>query len=400
MNIKKFTVGFLFCGLGAGALGFLEAVSRLGVHSAHFRAVGGIDNDKEACADFEMLTGSKSKLADVSQMQPAELKAEWGDEAPDCVFLSPPCKGFSGLLSKKQSATEKYQDLNKLVLQGLFLVCETWETPPSLLVLENVPGIRSRGALLLSQVRQLLANYGYIFHEATHDCGEIGNLAQHRRRYLLVARLPAKVPCFVYQPPKRKVRACGEVLGLLPLPEDPSAGKLHALPKLSWLNWVRLALIPAGGDWRDLPKQEPTSLQKTGENADSFGGRPGLYGVGDWEKPVPTVTGHMSISSGNGQAAIADPRPYGFKNNYGVAEWDQPIGTITGNAKTSSGTFSVADSRIALPDNNPNRHQNKYKVTDWNKPAGTVIGACQVGSGAPSVADPRVALSCKPPSGS
>jgi hypothetical protein len=77
----------------------------------------------------------------------------------------------------------------------------------------------------------------------------LAGLAQHRRRFLLVARLKKSVPCFIYQPPKKRVRGCGEVLGALPLPEDESAGELHKLPKLSWLNWVRLALIPAGGDW-------------------------------------------------------------------------------------------------------------------------------------------------------
>jgi site-specific DNA-cytosine methylase len=384
-----FTAGFLFCGLGAGALGFIEAFSSLGGHGAKFQSVGGIDNDPASCADFEYLTKSPATLADLSKMTPEELRAHWGDVAPDAIFLSPPCKGFSGLLSKTASEAPKYQALNRLVLQGLFLACETWATPPSLLVIENVPRIQTRGADLLRQVRSLLSGYGYVFSEATHDCGEVGGLAQHRRRFLLVARLKKSVPCFIYQPPKKRVRGCGEVLGALPLPEDESAGELHKLPKLSWLNWVRLALIPAGGDWRDLPKQEAASLDKTAKNADSFAGRPGLFGVLDWQKPAPTVTGSARVSSSNAPGAVADPRPYGFKCNYGVAQWEEPLGTVTGAAKASSGTFSVADPRAAALNCTP--RNGSYGVMSWQEAAGTITGAASIDNGSFAVADPRKA---------
>lgn len=384
MKPHLFTAGFLFCGLGAGARGFLEAAARLDKDSARFKSVGGIDIDKEACKDFEYLTGSKAVVADLSKLSVAELRSHWGDVAPDCVFLSPPCKGFSGLLSQEASETEHYQNLNQLVLQSAFLVCEAWETPPSLIVIENVPRIQTRGKELLAKVRQLLSRYGYVFDEATHDCGEVGGLAQHRRRYLLVARLPKQVPCYIYKPPKQRVKACGEVLEKLPLPEDPNAGPLHKLPEINWLNWVRLALIPAGGDWRDLPGG-PTELKKTKENAKSFGERPGLFGVNDWNEPAPTVTGSAAVSSGNMPAAISDPRQFGFKTNYGVADWSEPLGTITGAAKTSSGTFSIADPRLSKE---AFGHVNK--VTPWDEPTGTVTHSPAPSSGAIAVADPRL----------
>jgi site-specific DNA-cytosine methylase len=115
-------------------------------------------------------------------------------------------------LGNKKALEAKYQMLNQLVYQGLFLVCETWDEPPPIIILENVPGIVSRGAELLFKAQQLLTNYGYVFHRATHDCGEIGGLAQHRKRFLLIARHPDQVPAYVYQPPKQRVKACGEVL--------------------------------------------------------------------------------------------------------------------------------------------------------------------------------------------
>lgn len=439
MTVLNFGAGFLFAGLGAGARGFLEARAQLGGAGAAFRSVGGVDNDALACADFERLTGSPATCADLATMTPAELRAAWGEAAPDVVFTSPPCKGFSGLLSTAAAGGERYQLLNRLVLQGVWLLLESWPTPPAMIVLENVPRIATRGALLLAQVRQLLAGAGYLLHEGFHDCGEIGGLAQHRRRFLLVARRPAAVPAFVYKPPLQRVRACGEVLGPLPLPEDATAGPLHRLPRLSWLNWIRLALIPAGGDWRDLPTADEARAGRMGvrawgqaaqtvcgESYPSNGSasvadprlalghdpRRGALGVGDWRGQASTVRGRSDVRTG--PAAIADPRmPLGrtadgassFKGRpglLGVGRWDEPAPTVTGHAKVSGGnaTAAIADPRLAGPLEDGQRRGDVFKreqVLSWDQPADTVTAA--TGNQRMGVADPRVPLGCAPRAG-
>lgn len=382
MTDAIYTVGFPFGGIGGGAIGFLAAESRLFGRTGRFRSVGGIDNDPLACRDFETLTGSPALCADIAAMTPAELRAFMGDEAPDVVFGSPPCKGMSSLLSTKQAKTAKYRKLNGLVLAWVKLVLATWSPPPRLLLLENVPRIAGpRGRRLLAAVKAMLRRAGYVFHEGTHDCGELGGLAQHRKRYLLVARHPDRCPPLLYQPPKKRVRACGEVLEKLPLPGD-GGGPMHELPRLSWLNWVRLALIPAGGDWRDLP-----GVLLDGQARREVFRR---HHVGRWQEPVATVAG----SGSNGPSAVADPRPVAdprvpYKGTYGVAGWNSPSGTVTGEAAPSTGRFAVADPRLVPQAGNPGMHWGKYEVRDWDEPTGTVIGAGRVGSGAPSVADPR-----------
>ncbi len=444
----KFTSLYLACGLGAGARGFLEAKAELGPDSAQFVNLGGIDLDPHSCADFRRLARGPALEADLSKLTPAELIAwltkEHGREValrrPDCVFSSFPCKGFSRLLGHAKSLEPKYQALNRLVFQGLFLMCETWSEPPPTLVFENVPGIMTRGAEVLRQVRQLLTQYGYVFHESTHDCGEIGGLAQHRKRYLMVARRPSIIPGFVYQPPKKRVRACGEVLTDLPIPGmNSEGGVLHQLPKLSWLNWVRLALIPAGGDWRDLPSA--VTLEQTAKAADTFKGRPGLFGVQEWSEPAPTVSGSMSVSGSNGTAAVADPRldHEPRRNSLGVGRWDKPAKAVRGRADVRTGEAALADPRLthlprpgalgvlgwdepsrAITESNvpgsvadprvslsagrecPSgctckrhgkspRHSTKYRMEKWGEPAHTITGGdARVGSGAPNVVDPRL----------
>lgn len=398
MSVREFTVLFPFCGLGAGARGFIEAMAQLGRDRARFVNLGGIDIDPEGCADFERLSDGPSLCADLASLTPAELLAFAGPRRPDCVFLSPPCKGYSRLLPRASAEQEKYIALNELVLKGLFLICETWPEPPAAIILENVPGIMSRGAENLRKARELLAGYGYVFHEGTHDCGEIGGLGQHRRRFLLIARRPAAVPAFIYRPPIQRVKGCGEVLGQLPLPEEQVAGELHRLPRISWLNWVRLALIPAGGDWRDLPSSIPEALlAQTGANAGSFKGRPGHFGVEDWDQPTGAVNGTASVSTSTGPAAVADPRictplePGQARREvfpkYDVRPWDEPARTVAGGG--TNGGFAVADPRLNC---NPNAHRNKYAVQGWDEPAKTVIAATRPGSGGPCVADPRLPL--------
>lgn len=422
--IHTYRIGHLFAGIGGGALGAQAASARVGDHEALFETVGGVDFDELACQDFERLVGAPAVRADLHTMAPAELLRAWGPRAPHVVVLSPPCKGYSGLLSAKRAEEPKYQAMNRLFLDGLFLLCSTWPDPPPIIFVENVPRIATRGRALLEQARQLLISHGYAVHEGNHDCGEIGSLAQHRRRFFLVARHRARVPHFLYQPHRRRVRACGEVLGQLPMPGDvEAAGPMHSIPRLSWRNWVRLALIPAGGDWRDLPGVVPQGKKRRdvhrrqavadwAEPVDAVVGPGGAaadnvadpriqlalgasdgrhwnkYAVGAWGEPARTVIG--AVQPGSGGPAVADPRP-AWQHVAGVTPWTKPAPTITAGAKIHAGAFQVADPRVA------EWYRGILGVTDWGAPAATVTGHARGSTGAFSVADPR--LHCAPRAG-
>lgn len=391
----------LFCGLGGGAHGFNQGHARMGATVAHFRCLGGIDSDPAAARDFERLAGVPGTAfdlfdreqytafhgheppADWREATPADLHRAAGGERPHIVFTSPPCKGFSGLLSPARAGTDKYQALNALTVRGIWLALEAWsDDPPEFFLLENVPRIQHRGRPLVDRITALLERYGYATAETTHDCGELGALAQTRKRFLLVARHREKVPPFLYEPPKRTLRAVGDVLERLPMPDDPAGGPMHNLPALRWLTWVRLALIPAGKDWRALQDIEPSEYGIV----PAQGWHNGSLGVQPWDAPAGTVTGNGRPASG--RFAIADPRTpaWGDYHAYGVRPWDQPAETVTGRAQPGAGSFSIADPRVPWSDG---AHRNKMRVQGWTAPAGTVTGSTRPGSGAPSVADPR-----------
>lgn len=401
---RVYRVGHLFCGIGAGAKGFNDASPRVGNLRARFECAGGVDNDPGAIANFTRITGTRGTVLDLFSREqyrdfhgeeppadwreagPADIRRAHGDRPLDVMFLSAPCKGFSGLLSTKASGTAKYQALNSLTLRGVWLTLEAYKDDPvSIILFENVPRIETRGRQLLDSIEQLLRAYGYVFAETKHDCGEIGGLAQSRKRFLLVARHPAKIPPFLYQPHKSRLRGVGEVIGDLPLPGCESAGEMHRVPRLMWKTWVRLAFVPAGKDWRAL-----NDLAVENGHLRDFGIVPDLdlrdnaLGVLRWDETAPTLTSQRAPAQG--KFSVADPRDFDKHRGFmGVRPWDDHAATVTGASRPGNGAHSVADPRI---DGHPKSVQ--MGVRPWDQPAGVVTGKMFAGGGPNSVADPRL----------
>lgn len=393
----------LFAGLGGGARGFNRATSRVGNLSAGFRCIGGIDVDAAAIRDFGRLAGvpgtcmdlfDREQYADFHGKEPPagwreatvdDVRAAFGNERPNVLFTSPPCKGFSGLLSETKSKTRKYQALNRLTLRGIWLALEAYrDDPVELILLENVPRIASRGRPLLDQIGGLLRAYGYAVAETTHDCGELGGLAQSRKRFLLVARHAAKVKPFLYEPPKRSLHGVGDVLSRMPLPGDPKAGPMHRVPMLHWATWVRLAFVEAGADWRSLGKLAvEDGMLRDYALAPCTEWRGGVLGVNRWEEPAGTVAGRSGPS--NGAYSVADPRRadgVAAFGQYGVKRFDQPSQVVIGKAAVGAGGFAVADPRHT----GPAKHSNEFRIVPWDGAGRAVTGAHGTGQ---CVADPR-----------
>lgn len=391
----------LFAGLGGGARGFNRGEARVGSLQARFRCIGGIDVDPAAMRDFERLAGVPGTVLDMFDREQylafhgAEPPADWreatpadihraaGHERPHIVFLSAPCKGFSGLLSETKSKTDKYQALNRLTLRGVWLMLEAWrDDPPELVLFENVPRLATRGRALLDRITTMLRAYGYATAETTHDCGELGGLAQSRKRFLLVARHTEKVPPLLYQPERRPLRAVGDVLGRMLLPGDLRAGPMHRMPSLQWKTWVRLAFVEAGSDWRSLNRLAVEDghlrdylLMPTMHR--------GGYGVRRWDAPTGVVAGESRCS--NGAFSVADPR-FDPKGNdfqqYGVIPWQQPMGAVINVKAPGQGGYTVADPRH----DGPAKHSNEFRIVEWHRHSMAVTSAHGTRQ---AVADPR-----------
>ena len=399
--ITDITHFHLFCGAGSGAAGFQDARPEIPGLQGRMVCLGGMDVDAAGAADFQMLTGMECTVRDLFSRQqyiawhgqepspswveagPADVRAAAKQQAPDIVFLSAPCKGFSGLLPAQHARSSRYQALNELTLRGVWLMLEAWaDDPVPVILFENVPRIATRGRHLLDQITSMLRHYGYVVRETTHDCGEIGGLAQSRKRFLLIARHAEKVAPFIYEPPKRALRAVGEILGRMHLPGDAVAGPMHRIPSLAWKTWVRLAFVEAGSDWRSLNKL----AVENGHLRDYLivpEGHHGCLGVRPWTEPTGTVTSRALPT--NGAFSVADPRAQVFAGGYGVNGWADTTGAVAGESLPSNGRFAVADPRAAVGA----AQYQQYGVVSWDKSTGAVIGVKSPGQGTFSVADPR-----------
>lgn len=394
------------CGLGGGAKGFNRNKEIVGHLQADWRCIGGVDVDAGALRDFHRLAGVPGTQMDLFTREqyirshgkeppsgwrealPEDIRRAAGFQDPDTVFISSPCKGASGLLSEAKSLTPKYQALNELTLRCVWLMCEAWRhNPVSLIVFENVPRLASRGRHLLDQIAQILRFYGYAVAETTHDCGELGGLAQSRKRFLLVAQHIEKVPPFLYEPSKKSLQPVGAVLGRMPMPGDiERAGPMHRIPALQWKTWVRLALVEAGKDWRSLDRLaiEDGYLRDFMIVPEAYSGYLGVHGWGD---STGTVAGQSGPT--NGAFSVADPRSKAGVQQYqqyGVRRWDDSSGAIIGVKSPGQGTFSVADPRSSA------MGHGKYSVTPWSGSSRTVIAGSTTGQGAFAVQDPRPGL--------
>lgn len=408
---KTFRMLHLFSGIGGGSKGFKQAKFHWRGVSGHFENILAIDSDPGACASYQKITKSKIECWDLfsreqyirfhgteppegwQEITAEDIRNACGGVAPDGVFTSPPCKGLSGLLPSASAKLDKYQALNELTLRGIKLVLDAFpDSPPKVFLLENVPRIKSRGKALLAEINHLLGLYGYAVDQQDHCCGAMGGLAQRRKRFLMIARHRESMKPFIYKPESKPLKTIGDILGPLPLPGAEGMGPMHRLPKLKWLTWLRLALIPAGGDWRDLQKIKPEEYRIVGGGWGSTGGS---HSVQDWDEAGATVTGSARIT-GSSPAAVADPRlkdkgdAYGGSPGlYGVSDWQKPSPTVSATAKVSSSNCAAAIADPRLPDSR-GVFSNRFKVIRWDKSAPTVTGDTDVQCGAPSIDDPRL----------
>ncbi len=394
------------CGIGSGASGFQRGTARVGNMVAKNVCIGGIDHDAGALEGFEYMTGVKGTLMDLfsreqytafygkepppgwREVMPRDIPPAYGNLHPHIVFMSFPCKGNSGLLPESSAKLDKYQALNELALRGVWLLLEAYKDDPiEFLLFENVPRIVNRSRHLLDKITALLHAYGYAVHEDDHCCGELGGLAQRRKRFLMVGRNLAKVPSYLYQPARKPLRSVGSVLEQLPLPGDPAAGAMHRIPSLQWKTWVRLAFVEAGKDWRSLKRLavEDGMLRDYLIVPEQY--HADYLGVTNWSGSSAAVTSRGGPT--NGRFSVADPRAEEFKEQFGqlgLKQWEDVGSTVTSQRAPGQGPFSVADPRIG----SELKHNNAFRVVRMADVSPTVISGQGPGAGGLSVADPRM----------
>lgn len=441
----SFTVATPFGGCGGGALGAQRAMGRFRGMSGRVDLIGGYDSDPYACNAFRYLTGVEQACVDARTVTAADLRRLWGPLAPYAIISSPPCVGATALISHAKASTDHYVEMNGLMLPSTEAILEAYgpdpQNLPAYFIFENVPGLGSekRGGGMLKKLFALFKRYKcFAIHKGHHNARHVGGGAQNRVRLLIIVRNIVRVPVFLYKPPYQEGLVVGDVLGPLPVPDDPRGGPMHRTTKrMSFLNRLRLWAIEAGKDWRSLRDRRDALAMKipSGAHANLYrvaaegeaspvvtcATRPG-GGALSYAAPVPVdlapregtawhpnvlgvldPTGHSGVITGegrptNGAFSVAAPVPIDlvpredrFNGSLGVLAPDQHAVAVTGEAAPSTGAFSVAAPvpiDLVPQADNPDLHANKYVVLPWDGQSKTVTTATRVGSGAMSVAQP------------
>ena len=251
----------LFCGCGGLSFGF---------ERAGFNILLGIDNDAKALETFELNhKGSKSICGDITTVSyENDIKPLIGNKTIDVIIGGPPCQGMS------LSGPRKFDDpRNKLYLSYIRLVNEI---KPKMFVIENVPGLVGLfGGQIKDSIIEKFTEMGYDIQYQILCASDYG-VPQSRKRVVFVG---SRIGDFSYPSMDSNVITCSMALSDLPplvdeLGEDvmdyfrePTNDyqRLMRLNSKKVRNHIAakhsdkvkgiIALVPDGGNYKDLPEE-------------------------------------------------------------------------------------------------------------------------------------------------
>lgn len=267
-----------FCGAGGMSVG---------LGRADFDVRFAFDNDQRSVDTYRHNVGEHVDVLDASSVCGAELLERAGLCPGDLDVFSggPPCQGFS---KQRRGAAALDDPRNGLVREYARLV---QETGPKAFLFENVQIFgQKRGRKLIDEVAERLSEY------VVHDffvCSSDFGIAQSRGRFLMIGLhrdLRASVPVL---PTCERQVTVRDAIGDLPPPpadysEHPEVAN-HIQCKITPTNSLRIAHVPQGGGWRDIPYELRLPCHQRVDT--SKGGWPDVYGRLSWDGVCPTITG-------------------------------------------------------------------------------------------------------------
>lgn len=266
----------LFCGAGGLTRGLLDA----GVQVA-----GAVDSWPIAVESYRRnFPGHSAVVADVSTLDGETISRLGLPSTVDIVAGGPPCQGFS---IQRIGADEDHRNDLVLAFSRAVLALRA-----KAFIMENVPGLLgARGRPTFVRFAKILSDAGYVVKHAILDAADFG-VPQVRRRVFCVGLRQDTGVNFTFPEGRRGPQSTvlDAIGNLHEPPEDftpASDDPLHRRMRISELNLRRLAHIPPGGGFEDLPVELRVDCHKGG--ASKIGHR-AVYGRLHPHKPAGTIT--------------------------------------------------------------------------------------------------------------
>jgi len=255
----------LFAGCGGLSKGFMDA---------GFNIIVGVDNDQAALNTFALNhNGAKALNADLSKQETFdEIKKIADGKSIDVIIAGPPCQGFS------LTGPRNFDDpRNRLYLAVLKMVKQY---QPKGFIIENVPGMATMyDGQVKEEVLRRFREMGYNIDCRILCAADYGVPQMRKRLVYMGVRSDIGSPRF----PEKVLRpdqyvTCREAIDDLPSRADELGEEIDvycAEPRTEYQRKMRgrctvlhnhvatnhkkfvkdtIALVPEGGNWKDLPK--------------------------------------------------------------------------------------------------------------------------------------------------
>lgn len=227
----------LFCGSGAVSLGLTQA---------GFQVVGAVDYDAGACRTYRANHPSVRLIEDDIRKVDPDVFSDLIPGKLDLLVVCAPCQPFSS-----QNRYKNFLDSRNTLVEESKKFVKRYT--PSLVFLENVPGLAST-KVLSEFTTWLRSEAGYDVSESMRvDAADLG-VPQRRMRMILIAAKKVSLAKAI-DIPRVRGKTVGQIIMDLPIPpvgrttakDDP----LHYARAHSILNIERLKHIPIDGGSRD-----------------------------------------------------------------------------------------------------------------------------------------------------
>jgi len=280
----------------------------VGLKKAGFQVVAAVELEQHAFATYKANHPEvQAYLQDVRSIQGKSILNCSPNGAIDLLSGCPPCQGFSTLTAKHN----RYDSRNELIREMSRLV---EEIQPKILMMENVPGLSTKGKNLFSELLDNLNQLGYFVNWNILQVADFG-VPQSRRRLVLLAGKGFRVS--------------------LPEPTHARNGKNHlqpwrtlrqtigGLPKPTILNNSKKGIDPRTFNWNVVRSITPATLEKL---------QAAMPGASRLNLPLEL------------RPPCHRKKQTGFQDVYGRLSWDSASVTIT------SGCTTVSKGRFGHPD--------------------------------------------------
>ena len=277
---KRPKVVDLFCGVGGLTHGFVRE---------GFEVAVGYDSDGTCRFAYEANNqGAKFVHQAIEKTTAEEIAEKFRGAGTRILVGCAPCQAFS-LYTLKQKKADKW----KLLSEFRRLIRDV---EPEIVSMENVPELARHS--VFTEFVAALEKLGYKVSHRVVFCPDYG-VPQSRRRLVLFASKFGELRLIGKTHPKSRWRTVQAAIGRL---ERLKAGdrskrdRIHRARQLNSKNLARIRHTPAGGSWKDWPRDLKLAChkKKTGKTYRS------IYGRMRWNELAPTLTTHCT-GIGNGR---------------------------------------------------------------------------------------------------